>query len=188
MPAPVGRGASSRNAVGADFRPAILARLGGDGVASVHVADRPFDLHELERQARARLEELEPLEQEAAKLRAVLAPMVRNADRDGRAPRGRPPGSTSGQRAELALMMVVERPGITVAELADAMGIGTSYLYRVIPALERDGKVARWESVTTRREPGSPTPHGSVADSTSSAKTPTSGCRRLLARVGVDRR
>ncbi len=43
----------------------------------------------------------------------------------------------------MALHLVNERPGITVAELADEMGIGTTYLYRVMPALERDGMVRK---------------------------------------------
>jgi hypothetical protein len=35
------------------------------------------------------------------------------------------------------------RLGITISELADSMGIKANYLYRVLPALEADGKVKK---------------------------------------------
>ena len=35
------------------------------------------------------------------------------------------------------------KPGITIAELADAMGIKANYLYRVLPTLASDGQVKR---------------------------------------------
>ena len=35
------------------------------------------------------------------------------------------------------------RPGITIPELADAMGIKANYLYRVMPTLESEGQVAK---------------------------------------------
>ena len=35
------------------------------------------------------------------------------------------------------------KPGITITELADAMGIKANYLYRVLPNLAADGKVKR---------------------------------------------
>jgi hypothetical protein len=55
--------------------------------------------------------------------------------------RGRPRGS--GARAKQALELVKARPGITIAELADAMGIKANYLYRVLPNLASDGQVKR---------------------------------------------
>jgi len=55
--------------------------------------------------------------------------------------RGRPRGS--GTRAIQALEMVKAQPGITIRELADKMGINQNYLYRVLPALEADGKVVK---------------------------------------------
>lgn len=109
-------------------------------------------IDDLERQVRERLKELEPLVNEAAQLRAVLSNFERGRDTPGRRRgtgepgtrrRGRPPGSATGGRAELALRLVAERPGVTVAELAEEMGIGTTYLYRVMPALEREGKVRK---------------------------------------------
>ena len=35
------------------------------------------------------------------------------------------------------------RPGITIPELAEAMGIKQNYLYRVMPGLAEEGKVAK---------------------------------------------
>lgn len=55
--------------------------------------------------------------------------------------RGRPRGS--GTRAAQALQLVGERPGITIPELAEAMGIKQNYLYRVMPGLADDGKVTK---------------------------------------------
>ena len=113
-------------------------------------------LTDVERQVRARLKELEPLIEEAEQLKRLLASFDQarvepaKVERPRRATRakkggrlGRPAGSATGSRAGEALRLVEERPGISVAELADAMGIGTTYLYRVMPSLERDGKVRK---------------------------------------------
>lgn len=53
--------------------------------------------------------------------------------------RGRPRGS--GTRALQTLELVKSKPGITIPEIASAMGIKQNYLYRVLPGLEKDGKV-----------------------------------------------
>jgi hypothetical protein len=55
--------------------------------------------------------------------------------------RGRPRGS--GTRANQALELVKSRPGITIPELAEAMGIKQNYLYRVMPGLAEEGKVTK---------------------------------------------
>jgi hypothetical protein len=71
--------------------------------------------------------------------------------------RGRPPGSGttrtagrkagrrkgSGTRAAEALAIVREQPGVTIPELAARMGIKQNYLYRVLPSLEQENKVAK---------------------------------------------
>ena len=54
-----------------------------------------------------------------------------------RRPRG------SGKRAAQARKIVNERPGITIPELAEAMGIQANYLYRVMPTLQKDGQVRK---------------------------------------------
>lgn len=55
--------------------------------------------------------------------------------------RGRPRGT--GKRAQQAQKLVGDKPGITISELADKMGIQANYLYRVMPGLEKDGKVKK---------------------------------------------
>jgi len=55
--------------------------------------------------------------------------------------RGRPRGS--GTRGTQALELVAARPGITIPELAEAMGIKQNYLYRVMPSLAKEGKVRK---------------------------------------------
>jgi hypothetical protein len=49
----------------------------------------------------------------------------------------------SGTRSAQALSFVQEQPGITIPELAARMGIKQNYLYRVLPSLEQEGKVAK---------------------------------------------
>jgi len=55
--------------------------------------------------------------------------------------RGRPRGS--GTRAIQAEKLVRENPGITIADLAKRMNIKPNYLYRVMPQLQKDGKVRK---------------------------------------------
>lgn len=55
--------------------------------------------------------------------------------------RGRPKGS--GPRAAAALELVKSRPGVTIAELAESMGIKRNYLYRVLDRLADDGLVRK---------------------------------------------
>jgi hypothetical protein len=54
---------------------------------------------------------------------------------------GRPKGG--GKRATEALSFVQGQPGITIPELAAKMGIKQNYLYRVLPPLEKDGKLEK---------------------------------------------
>ena len=49
----------------------------------------------------------------------------------------------SGTRAAEALGFVSGQPGITIPELAAKMGIKQNYLYRVLPGLESENKVAK---------------------------------------------
>jgi hypothetical protein len=67
------------------------------------------------------------------------APALRSSAGSRRA--GRPKGS--GTRAAEALRIVREHPGVTIPELADRMGIKQNYLYRVLPELVQEGKVAK---------------------------------------------
>jgi hypothetical protein len=74
---------------------------------------------------------------EAPKAKAPRKPAGRRAKRRA----GRPKGS--GTRAAEALSLVQGQPGITTPELAAKMGIATNYLYRVLPGLEKDGKIRK---------------------------------------------
>jgi winged helix-turn-helix DNA-binding protein len=67
------------------------------------------------------------------------APPRRAARKTGR-PRGRRGGNT---RANQALNLVREAPGITIPQIAEALKIEPNYLYRVMPKLVEDGQVKR---------------------------------------------
>src|ERR687898_10007 len=106
-------------------------------------------LDEKRKEIDARMQELRPLvdeyqrlEKAAAALSGVGGPPARRTTRRRRAAaagrRGRPRGS--GNRAKQALELVQSRPGITIAEMADAMGIKANYLYRVMPTLQKEGQ------------------------------------------------
>jgi Winged helix-turn-helix DNA-binding len=99
-----------------------------------------------------RLRELEPLVKEHAQIRnalerladAVGPPLRRRAPRPAASqkPTGRPRGS--GGRAQQAVKLVQDNPGITISELAKKMRLKSpNYLYRVMPQLEKDGKVKK---------------------------------------------
>jgi len=100
---------------------------------------------------------LSELRQEVKKLEAARAALV-----GARRGPGRPPGSGGGRpaarrasgtrrrgrrrggtRANQALELVRGKPGITIPEIASAMGIEPNYLYRVLPKLASDGQVTR---------------------------------------------
>ena len=74
---------------------------------------------------------------------AAAAPAARRPRRTGSGGgrRGRPRGG--GTRAAQALDLVKNKPGITIPELAEAMGIQQNYLYRVMPGLAEEGKVTK---------------------------------------------
>ena len=105
-----------------------------------------------------RLKELRPLHEEYLKLekaQEALAGMDQPTRR-----RGRPPGSTNkpaagngrrrrrrrsgGTRADQALEVVRQNPGISVSELGDKLGVTQkNYLYRVMANLQDDGAVRK---------------------------------------------
>jgi CRP-like cAMP-binding protein len=110
----------------------------------------------------ARLKELKPLVEEYQRLEAAAAaldgvapnnsapaPTRRTAARapaasrrgKGTGRRGRPKGS--GTRGAEALALVRGKPGITIPEIAEQMGIKQNYLYRVLPGLAEDGLVRK---------------------------------------------
>jgi hypothetical protein len=123
----------------------------------------PDFLEEKRKEISQRLKELRPLVDEYHRLEAAeqalsgvsgngrrttsasSAPSAprraRSARAKGTGRRGRPRGS--GTRANQALQLVKSRPGITIPELAEAMGIKQNYLYRVMPGLAEEGKVTK---------------------------------------------
>jgi CRP-like cAMP-binding protein len=119
-------------------------------------------LEEKKREIDARLKELRPLVDEFHRLEkasaalegvpasnssAPSAPTRRGrrrtstASTSGTGRRGRPRGS--GTRAKQALELVRSRPGITIPEIAESIGIQQNYLYRVLPSLQKDGQVRK---------------------------------------------
>ena len=76
-------------------------------------------------------------------LAAARLPQHRDVVVRARGP-GRPRGRRGGNtRANQALELVRGKPGITIPEIASAMGIEPNYLYRVMPKLVSDGQVKR---------------------------------------------
>jgi hypothetical protein len=112
-------------------------------------------LDEKRKEIDARLRELRPLVDEFNRLEKAAAALAgvggtqatatrrraSNGAGRSRRRRGRPRGS--GNRAKQALELVRARPGITITELADAMGIKANYLYRVMPTLQKEGQVKK---------------------------------------------
>jgi CRP-like cAMP-binding protein len=114
-------------------------------------------LEQKRKEIQTRLKELKPAVEEYQLLEAAAAalgglgdgaakPAPARTRRAARTParssrRGRPRGG--GTRATQALELVRERPGITIPELAEAMGIQQNYLYRVMPGLADEGKVTK---------------------------------------------
>ena len=119
-------------------------------------------LDEKKREIDARLKELRPLVDEFHRLEAAAAALdgvgspagataparrgrrraaASTAPSTGPRRRGRPRGS--GTRSKQALELVRTRPGITIPEIAEAMGIQQNYLYRVMPGLAEEGKVTK---------------------------------------------
>lgn len=116
-------------------------------------------LSELRSSLEKRLRELEPMVKEHAHVREALEALKAAGTRAQRAatsaPRraqavrattaarrpGRPRGT--GGRAQEALKLVHRHPGITIGEMAKRMKIQANYLYRVLPRLEKDGKITK---------------------------------------------
>ena len=124
-------------------------------------------LDEKRSEIRARLKELKPLVDEYQRLEAAAAALdgvptnaaapaatgtavarrararsaPKRAKSNGSGRRGRPKGT--GTRGAEALALVRSKPGITIPEIAEQMGIKQNYLYRVLPGLADDGLVKK---------------------------------------------
>jgi hypothetical protein len=103
---------------------------------------------------------LRDLQEEVQRLEAARAALVGGARRRGPGrPRGsgsatstrrtrRRPGRPRGRRggatrANQALELVKNRPGITIPQIAQELKIEPNYLYRVMPGLVADGQIKR---------------------------------------------
>jgi len=101
-------------------------------------------------QARTLLERrLRELNDERKQVEAALAGLGRNIRRGPGRPRGtttstprrRARGST---RADQAVRIIKQNPGITVSELGRKMKLNhPNYLYRVLPDLQKEGRIKR---------------------------------------------
>ena len=123
-------------------------------------------------------DQLRALKDEAARLEAARAALTGGKRRSGRpsaAENGRTTarrasrrdgGATGAQsrrggntRANQALELVREKPGITIPEIAEAMNIQPNYLYRVLPRLASSGQVKRdgqgWHPASSSASPRS---------------------------------
>lgn len=121
-------------------------------------------LDEKRKEIGARLTELKPLVEEYQRLEAAaaaldgvpsttLARSERSSSRNPksarrrtaarRAPAGRAGSVRPGTRKAQALALVKRNPGITIAQIAEHMGIKQNYLYRVLPELAAAGRVVK---------------------------------------------
>lgn len=106
----------------------------------------------------ARLKELKPLHEEYLKLERAKA-ALEGLDTPAKRGPGRPRGSASpdsgngrrrrrrrqgGTRAQQALEVVRQQPGVSVRELSEKLGVKhPNYMYRVMNELEGDGSVRK---------------------------------------------
>jgi sugar-specific transcriptional regulator TrmB len=100
---------------------------------------------------------LRDLDEERRRLERALAELGGKATRRGP---GRPKGSTSkgpgrpaaprrrrkrrgGTRADQAVQLIEQQPGISASDVAKSMKIKPNYLYRVLGDLEKEGRVKK---------------------------------------------
>lgn len=96
-----------------------------------------------------RMKELRPAVDEYARLADAYGKIYRsqdvqavpNAGQNGTGRRGRPVGT--GIRPAQVARIVQQEPGLTVAQIADRVGIRPGYLYRVLPQLTDEGAVIK---------------------------------------------
>jgi hypothetical protein len=104
-------------------------------------------------QARRLLEaRLRELEDERAQVKRALDDLTGTRRRPGR-PRGstgtrtrrvgRRRGRRRGTRADQAVKLVKDNPGISAGEVAKRMGIAPNYVYRVMGELQKEGRVRK---------------------------------------------
>jgi hypothetical protein len=97
-------------------------------------------------QARTLLERrLKELDDERRQVEAALAGLGKSVRRG----RGRPTGTSrrrrrGNTRADQAVKLITDNPGIKVSELGKKMKLNhPNYLYRVLPDLQKEGRIKR---------------------------------------------
>ena len=106
--------------------------------------------------ARLLRDRISELDAERAKLERALASLTdgREGKRGPGRPRGAAPAASQngrkrrrsrrgGTRAEHALKVISEEPGIGASAIAEKLGIKPNYMYRVLHELQADGKVRK---------------------------------------------
>ena len=116
-------------------------------------------VHDIE----TRLDELQPAVEEWEKLMGALRLLRGESAKQGpggtKRPTGRKPGRPrgSGHRGAEALNALRDQPGMTVAEIAAAIGTHRNYLFRVLPTMQEQGLIVkvgpRWYPVGTEPQP-----------------------------------
>jgi predicted ArsR family transcriptional regulator len=85
-------------------------------------------------------------------------------------------------RANQALELVRERPGLTIPEIAKAMKIEPNYLYRVLPRLASDGQVKRdghgWQLSSSTSTTAQPVGNGRGRKQTRATKSQPAASKR----------
>lgn len=94
---------------------------------------------------------IKELEGEIGKLQRALGQLTEGRRKPGR-PKGsgtkakrsrRKPGRKRATRADQAVKMIKDNPGITASEMAKRMKIKPNYLYRVLGDLQKEGRVKK---------------------------------------------
>ncbi len=97
------------------------------------------------------------LDEERHRLENALVNLIGGKTTTARRRPGRPRGAVSkkaaaprrrrgrrgGTRADQAVKLIAERPGITASEVAKTMKIKPNYLYRVLGDLQKEGRVTK---------------------------------------------
>jgi CRP-like cAMP-binding protein len=100
-------------------------------------------------QARQLLEErLRELDQERAEVQRALRGLGGGRRRAGRprgtaTTRGRRRGRRRGTRADQAVKLVKDNPGISAGEVAKRLGIAPNYIYRVMGELQKERRIRK---------------------------------------------
>jgi ribosomal protein S25 len=119
----------------------VLSRLRSDLEKRLHELEPLIEEHARVSRALDALKGAGTRAQRVATTAARVPRAAAKSDTTGTTRRGRPRGT--GRRAEEALKLVHRHPGITLQEMAKRMKIKANYLYRVLPQLEKEGKVKK---------------------------------------------